>query len=84
MPRKEIIGRVISDKMEKTIVVAVDEMTAHAKFGKIVRHTRKFKAHDELNASREGDRVRIRESRPMSRDKRWEMIEVIERAEQSV
>jgi small subunit ribosomal protein S17 len=80
MPKKELIGQVVSDKMDKTIVVAVEEKYPHPVYGKIVKQTNRFKAHDEENNSHTGDTVRIRESRPLSRDKRWVMTEVIERA----
>lgn len=81
MPKKELIGRVVSDKMEKTIVVAVETKYPHPRYGKIVKKTNRFKAHDEENTSHTGDTVRIREARPLSRDKRWELTEVISRAQ---
>ena len=81
MPAREILGKVTSDKMDKTIVVAVEERHPHQRYGKIVRRTVKFKAHDEENAARIGDTVRIRESRPLSADKRWRMVEIVERAQ---
>ncbi len=81
MPAREILGKVTSDKMDKTIVVAVEERRPHTRYGKIVRQTVKFKAHDEENAARIGDVVRIRESRPLSADKRWRMVEIVERAQ---
>jgi small subunit ribosomal protein S17 len=74
---KERVGTVVSDKMAKTIVVAVERRVPHPRFGKIVRVTRKFYAHDEEKKARAGDRVRIRETRPMSRLKRWELVEVL-------
>ncbi|HBN07973.1 MAG TPA: 30S ribosomal protein S17 [Cyanobacteria bacterium UBA8530] len=77
MPKKELIGRVVSDKMEKTIVVAVETKYPHPKYGKIIKKTNRFKAHDEENTSHTGDTVRIRESRPLSRDKRWELTEIV-------
>ena len=80
MPKREITGKVVSDKMEKTIVVAVETRHPHARYGKIVKKTNRFKAHDEENAAREGDVVRIVESRPLSRDKRWSLTEIVERA----
>jgi small subunit ribosomal protein S17 len=80
LPKKELIGRVVSDKMEKTIVVAVETKYPHPKYGKIVKKTNRFKAHDEENTSHTGDTVRIRESRPLSRDKRWELTEVVNKA----
>ncbi len=78
MPKKEKIGKVVSNKMEKTIVVAVDEKHSHPKYGKIQHKTVKFKAHDENNQCHEGDRVRIVESRPYSKDKTWCLAEVLE------
>ena len=81
MPAREILGKVTSDKMDKTIVVAVEERHPHSRYGKIIRRTVKFKAHDEENAARIGDVVRIRESRPLSADKRWSMVEIVERAQ---
>jgi len=80
MPKREITGKVVSDKMEKTIVVAVETRHPHSRYGKIVKKTNRFKAHDEENAAREGDVVRIIESRPLSRDKRWSLTEIVERA----
>lgn len=80
MPKKELIGRVVSDKMDKTIVVAVETKYPHPIYGRIMKKTNRFKAHDEENNSHVGDTVRILESRPLSRDKRWVMTEVIERA----
>ena len=82
MPRKEKIGHVVSDKMDKTIVVAVSEKESHPKYGKIMAHTIKFKAHDEKNECRQGDRVRIIESRPMSKDKRWALAEILEKTQE--
>jgi small subunit ribosomal protein S17 len=73
-------GRVVSDKMDKTIVVLSETRVAHPVYGKIVRKSVKFKAHDEKNEAKAGDTVRIAESRPLSRDKRWRLVEVIERA----
>jgi small subunit ribosomal protein S17 len=79
--RKERVGRVVSDKMQKTIVVAVETTKQHPLYGKRIRHTTKFKAHDEHNEARMGDTVRIMETRPLSKDKRWRLTEIIERAE---
>ena len=73
-------GRVVSDKMDKTIVVVSETRVPHPVYGKIVRKSVKFKAHDETNDAKTGDRVRIMECRPMSKDKRWRLIEVLERA----
>jgi small subunit ribosomal protein S17 len=76
MPKKELVGKVISNKMEKTVVVAVESRSAHEKYEKPIVHTRKFKAHDPENKCQIGDRVRLRECRPLSREKRWLVIEV--------
>ncbi|HYX41921.1 MAG TPA: 30S ribosomal protein S17 [Pyrinomonadaceae bacterium] len=73
-------GRVVSDKMDKTIVVLSETRVAHPVYGKIVRKSVKFKAHDEKNEAKAGDTVRIAEARPLSRDKRWRLVEIIERA----
>lgn len=78
--RKERIGRVVSAKMTKTIVVRVERRFAHPRFKKVVRAYKKFYAHDEKSEAREGDLVRIVETRPISRLKRWRLIEVLERA----
>lgn len=80
--RKVRIGRVVSDKMDKTVVVAVETFVRHPLYGKVVRRTKKFKAHDENNACRIGDKVRIMETRPLSKEKRWRVVEILERAEQ--
>jgi small subunit ribosomal protein S17 len=80
MAAKERVGVVVSDKMQKTVVVSVENRSAHAKYGKIVVRTRRFKAHDEDNQCKEGDRVRIRETRPLSKTKRWTVVEVLESA----
>jgi small subunit ribosomal protein S17 len=82
MPRKEKIGKVVSNKMDKTIVVRVDEHRPHEKYGKFQTSTNKFKAHDAENTCNMGDTVRIIESRPLSKDKRWALSEVLERAAQ--
>jgi small subunit ribosomal protein S17 len=79
-PRKEREGLVVSAKMDKTLVVAVIDRVRHRRYGKTLQKTRKFYAHDEANDAREGDRVRIAETRPMSRSKRWRLVEVLERA----
>ena len=73
-------GRVVSDKMDKTIVVVSEMRVAHPVYGKIVRKSVKFKAHDEKNEAKAGDTVRIAESRPLSREKRWRLVEILERA----
>ena len=77
--RKTKVGRVVSDKMDKTIVVSVERLTRHPLYKRVIRASSKFAAHDELNAARVGDTVRIEESRPLSRTKRWRLIEVISR-----
>jgi small subunit ribosomal protein S17 len=78
--RKEKTGLVISNKMEKSIVVQVERMIKHAKYGKFVKRTSKFMAHDELNDCNIGDTVKIAETRPYSKDKCWRLVEIIERA----
>lgn len=77
--RKVRTGRVVSDKMDKTVVVVVETMVRHPLYQRIVRRTTKFKAHDEENTCRAGDKVKIMETRPISRDKRWRVVEVLER-----
>ncbi len=78
--KKEFVGIVVSDKMEKTIVVSVDNKTLHPLYKKYVNRTKKLKAHDETNDAKIGDRVRVIESRPLSKDKCWKLVEIIERA----
>lgn len=78
--RKVRIGRVVSDKMDKTIVVKVEDFIRHPIYGKRVKRTNKFKAHDENNTCGIGDKVKIMETRPLSKDKRWRLVEVIEKA----
>lgn len=78
--RKERIGVVTSDKMEKSIVVAVERKVKHPKYGKFVKKTTKFVAHDEKNESHVGDTVKIMETRPLSKTKRWRVVEVVEKA----
>ena len=78
--RKERVGIVVSDKMDKTIVVAVSERVKHPLYKKIVNRTKKFKAHDENNASGIGDKVLIQETRPLSKDKCWRLVEIVEKA----
>ncbi len=80
--RQYKVGRVVSDKMEKTVVVAVDYLKPHPLYRKIIRKTSKFHAHDEQNNCKIGDVVRIGETRPISKTKRWEVIEVITRVEE--
>lgn len=80
--RKTRVGRVVSNKMDKTVVVAVETLVRHPLYQRTIRRTRKFKAHDEQNACRMGDRVRIMETRPLSKEKRWRVVEIIERSEE--
>jgi small subunit ribosomal protein S17 len=77
--RKTKVGLVVSDKMDKTIVVAVEDFVRHSLYGKAVKRTKKFKAHDESNECNIGDKVRIMETRPLSKDKRWRLVNVIEK-----
>ena len=79
MPKRIITGKVVSDKMEKTCVVAVESVKQHARYKKQMKVTTKFKAHDEENAAREGDLVRIEETAPISKDKAWRLLEIVER-----
>lgn len=78
--RKTRVGRVVSDKMEKTRVVAVERFVRHPRYQRVVRKTKRFKVHDEENVAHVGDTVLIVETRPLSKDKRWRVIEVLERA----
>ena len=78
--RKMRVGRVVSDAMDKTVVVEVRDETAHKTYGKIVRRTKRLKAHDEANEVGTGDTVRIAETRPLSKSKRWRVVEILERA----
>ncbi|MDD3224039.1 MAG: 30S ribosomal protein S17 [Clostridium sp.] len=78
--RKTRIGKVVSDKMEKTIVVAVETKVRHPLYGKIINRTTKFKAHDENNEANINDKVLIMETRPLSKDKRWRLVEIVEKA----
>ena len=78
--RKTRTGKVVSNKMQKTIVVAVEDHVKHPLYGKIVKRTYKLKAHDENNDCRIGDTVKVMETRPLSKDKRWRLVEIIERA----
>ncbi len=75
--RKVLVGRVTSDKMDKTIVVQVERLTRHTRYGKTIRHHNKYKAHDESNSAKIGDSVKIIESKPMSKEKRWALIEIL-------
>jgi small subunit ribosomal protein S17 len=76
--RKILVGCVTSDKMDKTIVVQVDRLKRHTLYGKVMRFHKKYKAHDEKNAAKIGDMVKIIESKPMSKEKRWALVEVLE------
>lgn len=78
--RKTRVGKVVSDKMDKTIVVAVEDNVKHPLYKKIIKRTFKLKAHDEENVCRVGDKVRVMETRPLSKDKRWRLVEVVEKA----
>ena len=80
--RKIRTGKVVSDKMNKTVVVAVESLVSHPMYKRTIRRTKKFKAHDEENACRIGDKVKIMETRPLSKEKRWRVIEILDRAEQ--
>ena len=77
--RKVRTGYVVSDKMDKTVVVAIQESVRHSLYGKSVKRTKKFKAHDEANECNIGDRVRIMETRPLSKDKRWRVVDIVEK-----
>ncbi|ANA79654.1 30S ribosomal protein S17 [Paenibacillus vortex V453] len=78
--RKVQIGKVVSDKMDKTVVVAVETYKKHDLYHKRIKYTKKFKAHDENNEAQIGDTVKIMETRPLSKDKRWRLVEVVEKA----
>ena len=78
--RKTLEGLVVSDKMDKTVVVAVEDRVMHPLYGKVIRRTSKYKAHDEQNACGTGDRVRLMETRPLSATKRWRVVQVLEKA----
>lgn len=79
--RKVRVGKVVGDKMDKTIVVAVEKSTRHPLYGKTIRRTKRYMAHDEDNACRAGDKVRIMETRPLSRGKRWRLVEIVEKTQ---
>lgn len=80
--RKVLTGKVVSNKMEKTVVVAVETLVRHPLYQRVIRRTKKFKAHDEKNSCRIGDKVKLMETRPLSKEKRWRVIEILERAKQ--
>ena len=77
--KKRLVGSVVSDKMDKTVVVRVERLVRHPRYGKVLRRTKKYKAHDAENECRVGDVVRIVESRPLSREKRWAVEEIVKR-----
>jgi small subunit ribosomal protein S17 len=79
--RKQLVGRVASNKMDKTVVVEVERTVRHRLYGKVLRRVKRYKAHDEQNECQIGDQVRIIESRPLSREKRWRVAEILDRAE---
>ena len=78
--RKTRVGKVVSDKMDKNVVVIVEDRVAHPLYGKIVKRTYRLKAHDEMNECGVGDRVKVMETRPLSKDKRWRVVEIVEKA----
>jgi small subunit ribosomal protein S17 len=78
--RKTRVGLVVSDKMQKTVVVRIDRRVAHPVYGKMMKRSTRLKAHDEANDAKVGDTVRIMETRPLSKDKRWRVVEIVERA----
>ena len=78
--RKTSIGRVVSDKMDKTVVVLIEDSVKHPLYGKVVKRSRKLKAHDENNEAHVGDRVKVMETRPLSKDKRHRLVEIVEKA----
>jgi len=79
--RKTRVGKVVSNKMDKTIVVAIETSVKHPLYGKIVKRTYKLKAHDEENVCQIGDKVKVMETRPLSKEKRWRLVEIIEKAQ---
>lgn len=79
--RKTRVGKVVSNKMDKTIVVAIQTSVKHPLYGKIIKRTTKLKAHDEENVCQIGDKVKVMETRPLSREKRWRLVEVVEKAQ---
>lgn len=78
--RKEMVGIVVSDKMDKTVSVVVERKTQHPLYKRVIRKRKKFKAHDENNECNEGDKVRIMETRPLSKTKRWRVVEILRKA----
>ena len=79
--RKTRIGKVVSNKMDKTIVVAIEESVKHPLYSKVIKRTYKLKAHDEENVCGIGDKVKVMETRPLSKDKRWRLVEIVEKAQ---
>jgi len=80
--RKTRTGTVVSNKMDKTVVVAVESLVRHPLYGRTIRYTKKYKAHDEENSCNIGDRVKIMETRPLSKEKRWRVVEIVRKTEQ--
>lgn len=78
--RKNRVGIVVSDKMDKTVVIAIEEHVKHQKYGKVIKRTIRLKVHDEKNECGVGDKILVAETRPLSKDKRWRMVEIIEKA----
>ena len=78
--RKTMVGKIVSDKMDKTVVVAIEDSVKHPLYNKIVKRTYKLKAHDENNECKIGDTVKVMETRPLSKDKRWRLVEIMEKA----
>ena len=81
---QEVVGEVVSNKMEKTISVKIYRRVRHEKYGKFLKKTSVFKAHDEKNEAKQGDRVRIQMTRPLSKTKRWRLVEIVERGQQEI
>jgi len=81
---QEVVGEVVSDKMDKTISVKIFRRVRHAKYGKYLKKTSVFKAHDEKNEAKQGDKVRIQQTRPLSKTKRWRLMEIVERGQQEL
>lgn len=79
--RKIRVGKVVSDKMDKTVVIAIETSVKHPLYGKIIKRTYKLKAHDENNECKVGDKVKVMETRPISKDKRWRLVEIVEKAQ---
>jgi small subunit ribosomal protein S17 len=80
--RKTRVGKVVSDKMDKTVIIAVETLVRHPLYGRTVRRTKKYKAHDEMNACQIGDKVLMAETRPLSKEKRWRVAQILIRAEE--